>query len=199
MLTGPTLITPVLVTRAAARVGQRTLLITTMILMAAGSAWLTTLHPAMSIAALAGPLITLGIGFGISLAVLDGAAVSSVEPARAGMAAGMFNTVRLTGEAVAIAALGAILSGVIQNRLESAAAASRAHTATGQLLQGNRSGASATLRTLRTSDVSDAYTHAMHIASVTLAGLMLAGVAAVIILIRTDERSDTLGAEKRTS
>jgi hypothetical protein len=49
-----------------------------------------------------------GVGFGLTLAVLDGAAVSSVELTRAGMASGMFNAVRLSGDTAATAIAGSL-------------------------------------------------------------------------------------------
>ncbi|MGH8919883.1 MAG: MFS transporter, partial [Actinomycetes bacterium] len=110
LLTGPTLVVPVLVSSIADRVQQRVLLVVTMVLVAVGAAWLTVIHPGAGLSEIAGPLLCIGAGFGVSLAILDGAAVSAVEPARAGMAAGVFNTMRLGGESVSIAVLGSLLT-----------------------------------------------------------------------------------------
>lgn len=68
---------------------------------------LTIDHP--TLLSLALPLFITGSSFGVSLAYLDGAAVSVVSPHRSGMAAGMFNTFRLGGEALAIPALGMVV------------------------------------------------------------------------------------------
>jgi MFS family permease len=183
LLTGPTLVVPVIVARIAERVPQRALLIATMVLVAVGSAWLTVLRPGVPIGAVAGPLLTLGVGFGISLAIMDGAAISSVEPSRAGMAAGVFNTARLTGEAVAIAVVGAILAAVTQSDLAATVGASSATSATSRLLQGDMDGA---LAVLGSSDLravaADSYTEAMHVAFWALAALMVLGAVAVGVL-----------------
>ncbi|MDT7620109.1 MAG: hypothetical protein QOF99_1010 [Pseudonocardiales bacterium] len=183
LLTGPTLVVPVIVARSTAQVSQRALLITTMVLVAVGSAWLTVLRPGLAIGVLAGPMLTIGIGFGISLAIMDGAAVSSVEPSRAGMAAGVFNTARLTGEAVAIAAVGAVLAAVTQSHLAGTVGVSSAAPATARLLQGDMNGA---LGVLGSPDLRAAagasYTAAMHVAFWALAALMALGAVAVGML-----------------
>jgi MFS family permease len=82
-----------------------------------GAFWLTVLHPHASIVSIAGPMILIGMGIGANVAVLDGAAISSVKASRAGMAAGMFNTVRLASETATIAVVGSLLVTVTQSRL----------------------------------------------------------------------------------
>lgn len=67
------------------------------------------LAPHAGLGFLAGPLLVAGTGFGLTLAVLDGAAVSSVELGRAGMASGMFNALRLCADTAAVAVAGSLL------------------------------------------------------------------------------------------
>ncbi|MFD7896969.1 hypothetical protein [Streptomyces sp. NPDC059743] len=50
-----------------------------------------------------------GIGYGGTLAILDGAAISSVELPKAGVATGMYNAFRLTGDTAASAIGGSLL------------------------------------------------------------------------------------------
>lgn len=190
LLTGPTLVVPVLVSQIAHRVSRRLLLVLTMAFVAAGAAWLTVIHPHASVGVLAGPLLALGIGFGISLAILDGAAVSSVEPARAGMAAGVFNTMRLTGESVSIAVLGALLTAVTQADLAGTFGTTTAGNVAAQALQGNMNGAitAATTDPARVAAVrtatADAYTNAMHVGLWAIAALSVVGGILVGILAR---------------
>ncbi|MHA7303897.1 MFS transporter [Arthrobacter sp. TMN-49] len=87
----------------------RWLLITSLLLVALGAALLTVIGPETPIWAIAPALLLIGAGMGLSAGILDGAAVGSVEPHRAGMAAGMFNTNRLAGETIAIAFVGTLL------------------------------------------------------------------------------------------
>ncbi|MFC3995908.1 MFS transporter [Nocardiopsis sediminis] len=199
LLTGPTLIVPTLVGTIAARVGQRILLVATMLLVAVGTAWLTVIEPGVSIAMLAGPLLTIGIGFGISLAILDGAAVSSVAPSRAGMAAGIFNTMRLAGEAIAVALLGSLLAAITQSRLaETAGDAAQGSTA--RLLQGDMDGAvaavPAALREGFTTVAGAAYTDALHVGLWALAALSLVGAVAVGALMGGAPPADAEETEK---
>ncbi|TDQ48478.1 MFS transporter [Actinorugispora endophytica] len=182
LLTGPTLVVPTLVGFVAGRVSQRVLLVLTMLLVAGGSAWLTVIEPGLGVPVLAGPLLTIGTGFGISLAILDGAAVSSVEPARAGMAAGMFNTMRLTGEAVSIAVIGAVLATVTRSGLAGELGGGDAQAMTDRLLQGDMAGAVAAAPAGAADAVGlagAAYTDAMHVALWAVAAMSLLGAVAV--------------------
>jgi predicted MFS family arabinose efflux permease len=52
--------------------------------------------------------ILAGVGLGITSTGLASAALSAVEPAHAGMAAGMVNTLRQVGTATGVAVLGAL-------------------------------------------------------------------------------------------
>jgi MFS family permease len=107
--TVPTLVVPLLAAPLTRVMHLRTQLIASLVIIAAGSAWLTVIEPHVALGTLAGPLIVMGVGIGLTLAVLDGAALSSVDVARAGMASGMFNTVRLTADTAAAAIAGSLL------------------------------------------------------------------------------------------
>lgn len=62
---------------------------------------LAMVHADASIAWLFVSMIVTGSGVGILMGVMDGAAVSTVSESSLGMAAGMFNTVRLAAESIA--------------------------------------------------------------------------------------------------
>ncbi len=53
--------------------------------------------------------ILAGIGLGVTSTGLASAALSAVEPAHAGMAAGLVNTLRQVGTATGVAVLGAFM------------------------------------------------------------------------------------------
>lgn len=187
LLTGPTLVMPIVVSTFAHRVSRQLLLVATMVLVAVGTAWLTVVHPHASAGLVAGPLLTIGIGFGASLAILDGAAVSSVEPAKAGMAAGVFNTMRLTGEVVAISVLGALLAAVTQGRVAEVVGSDSAAGVTGGLLEGDMNAAVAASPV--NADIvraagADAFTDALHVGLWAIAALSLIGAIAVGLLSR---------------
>jgi EmrB/QacA subfamily drug resistance transporter len=62
--------------------------------------------------------ILAGIGLGITSTGLASAALSAVEPARAGMAAGITNTLRQVGTATGVAVLGAVYSSRVATATE---------------------------------------------------------------------------------
>ncbi|WP_433224057.1 MFS transporter [Microtetraspora malaysiensis] len=181
LLTGPTLIVPPITGVMARRLSQRALLVTTLLLVGAGTGLLALLPAGSGPAQLAAPLLIIGIGFGVSLAVMDGAAISSVDASQAGMAAGLFNTARITGEVVAIAVLGAVLSTLTQASLTVRYGTADATRATSRLLQGDMAGAvppgADHLEFTRLA--TDGYAGALHTALWILTALSLAGALAV--------------------
>ncbi|MFD3589481.1 MFS transporter [Streptomyces sp. NPDC058683] len=112
LFTAPTLVVPLLAGPLARVLSLRAQLSLSMLLVGVGMAWLTVLGPGVSIAVLAGPFLVSGVGYGMTLAVIDGAAVSSVELGRAGMASGMFNSLRLSADTAAAAIGGSLLVSV---------------------------------------------------------------------------------------
>ncbi|TCW78805.1 MFS transporter [Burkholderia sp. SRS-46] len=97
-------------------------------------------------------MVVIGTGIGLPWGVMDGLAVSVVPKERAGMAAGIFNAVRLAGDGMAIAAVGAILSARICSRLT----ASSGSGAFGRVPAGDLMAAS---NRLAMSDLKNALTH----------------------------------------
>ncbi|GAA5069859.1 MFS family permease [Thermocatellispora tengchongensis] len=95
------------------------------LLIAAGNAWLTTLHPAAGVPGLAGPLLTLGAGMGLLVGVADSRALERVPPDRLGMASGLLNTVRGAGSTLATTLTGTALANLVEARTGSAGAAAR--------------------------------------------------------------------------
>lgn len=79
-----------------------------LLVSAAGLAWLASAG-----AATPWPLLLIGVGIGLPWGLMDAMALSVVEPQRAGMATGIFNTVRVSADGVALAVAGAVLSGLI--------------------------------------------------------------------------------------
>ncbi len=193
LLTVPTLLLPMVGGWLTKWLSTRALLVLSMVLTAIGAAWLTVLHPAASLLGLAGPLITIGAGFGISLGILDGAAVSTVNPERAGMAAGMFNTMRLASEVVAIAAMGSALVSFTHIRVSGADRAAHGYTGTAtelanRLAQGDLTTAAnsvpAGARESFVTYAANAYTGAFRTALWLLAGVCVLATVAVATLLR---------------
>ncbi|NHC62307.1 MFS transporter [Paenalcaligenes suwonensis] len=63
------------------------------------------------------PLLIIGVGIGLPWGLMDAMAVSVVSPDRVGMATGIFNTVRVSADGVAIAVVSVLLATLIQQDL----------------------------------------------------------------------------------
>jgi EmrB/QacA subfamily drug resistance transporter len=120
-LMAPVFVLPILIGQVAGRVPARFILTISSLLIAAGSFWLVTLEPGQDWWRVAAPLVVFGLGVGSAFGVMDNAAVSSVPVQDAGMAAGMFNTMRITGESIATAGAAALLAGVTLAHLRASA------------------------------------------------------------------------------
>lgn len=119
LMTLPILITPLLAGRLVKwGWSNRAVFAASLVCLTAGVAWLAlVLEPGVGAAALAGPLITLGVGLGLNFGLVDGAVLDVVPPEATGTAAGFLNTLRLGSEAVVIAAAGSALVNLMQNWL----------------------------------------------------------------------------------
>ncbi len=95
---------------AVARRSPRLLVVGAILVSTAGVVGLVTIGPGATPWSLAVPLLLVGTGAGLTGGVVDGLAISSAPPARAGTAAGLFNTARLTVETVALATVGSALA-----------------------------------------------------------------------------------------
>ena len=94
--------------RLIGRVAMRVLLGVAMVAAAAGLASMAHLTATSTWLVLLPGFLLVGIGLGITSTGLASAALSAVEPARAGMAAGLVNTLRQVGTATGVAVLGAL-------------------------------------------------------------------------------------------
>lgn len=133
-LAAPLLVVPVLAASLSRWISPGRLSAAGLLLAAAGLGWLAvafgqgtgpgagTAEVMDAGAGLALPLLLIGTGMGLPWGLMDGLAVSTVAPQRVGMATGIFNTVRISADGVALAVTGAVLAALVQGRLGSAAA-----------------------------------------------------------------------------
>lgn len=110
LLTAPTVVLPLLAGALTRWVPASAVIVAAVLTVASGAAWATVITPTSGAADLAGPLLAIGTGIGLSVGLLDALAIGSVPPQRAGTGAGMINTARLASETVAIAVVGAVLA-----------------------------------------------------------------------------------------
>jgi MFS family permease len=121
-LTAPIFVAPLLSGRLlAAGVELRYILAGSLAAIGVGAFGLTFLGAHSAWWALALPLILTGLAVGSLNGVMDGAAVSTVPNESAGMAAGMFNTIRLAAEALASVLVIALVASFTRAELTGAA------------------------------------------------------------------------------
>ncbi|MCO5961097.1 MFS transporter [Sinorhizobium meliloti] len=120
-LTAPMLIVPLIAGRLARWISPGLLSGIGFIIAATGSLLLMRMSPAGGVWPMVVPMLLIGIGNGLPWGLMDALSVSVVPKERAGMAAGIFTTMRVAGEAIAIAAIGAALIGLTATNLTDAA------------------------------------------------------------------------------
>ncbi|MYQ78441.1 MULTISPECIES: MFS transporter [unclassified Streptomyces] len=117
LLTLPVLALPL----AGAQLVQRGTSATAVVLaslgfLVVGDLALLLLGPDTSTLGMAVPMLLTGAGMGLSAGLVDAQALALVDPAKAGMAAGFLNTLRLGSEAVAVAVFGSAVAGLAAGR-----------------------------------------------------------------------------------
>nr|WP_244316125.1 MFS transporter [Streptomyces albidochromogenes] len=133
MMTAPVFVVPQIGARLVNRgVPPRHLIVTALLLSAAGNALLVlVLRPGVGAAALAAPLIVLGVAGGLALGMVDAQAMSMVDQENVGMASGLLHTIRAGSNSLMLAVFGAALIALVRTRVGDAALA--ADVAAGKL------------------------------------------------------------------
>ncbi|MEU6577546.1 MFS transporter [Streptomyces sp. NPDC046805] len=119
LLTAPVLICPMLAAKLVTRgISALTLIYVSLVCLVVGDLALTLFAPDVKILVVALPMFVTGAGMGLSAGLVDSQALALVDPAKAGMAAGFLNTLRLGSEAVAVAVYGSALATVLGTRVK---------------------------------------------------------------------------------
>ena len=93
------------------RVGERPLVVTGLLLQAAGCGWLAIIAvPDLSYPALIAPLVMVGAGASMAIPSIQSAVLGAVPTPAAGMASGTFNTIRQLGAAFGVAITAAVFA-----------------------------------------------------------------------------------------
>ncbi|MFD4642485.1 MFS transporter [Lentzea sp. NPDC058436] len=174
-LTLPVLVLPLISGALAARVSPRVLLAASPAILAVALVALTQVRPGGSTAWLVGSLLLAGVGIGLAFGVMDNAAVSVVPPEQSGMASGMFNTIRLTGETLGIAAVGGVLLTLTQGSSSAGPADA--------VVQGRLETARTTFGDQVAQQAVDAYVSGWHVVFGGMAVLAAAGAAAIYLMV----------------
>jgi len=113
-------IVPLATRKLSARVPMWVLLATSLAIVSLGALFMAHISPGSRWTALLAGFIVSGIGIGLANPTIAGAALRVVDPARTGMASGISNTARITGLAMGVAVLGALLQQRVGSHLAAA-------------------------------------------------------------------------------
>jgi len=186
-LSGPILVVPTLAASLAHRLSAGAISAVGLLVCAVGLFWLIRCAPGMPLGAMVWPLLLIGAGIGLPWGLMDGLAVSVVPRERAGMASGIFNTVRVAGEGIALALVGAGLTALVAARLGHAEAASRAAQ---RVTTGDISQALALLPGMDRAAVLHAYGAAFGTLLWVLAGVTVATALVVFAFLRGETHAE---------
>lgn len=181
-LSGPLLVLPLVAGYLTRFLAPATICGLGLAIVAAGLIWLGRFPPGSDLGTLVAPLMTIGIGISLPWGLMDGLAVSVVPKERAGMATGIFSTMRVAGEGVALAVVAAILSAFTQGKLL-AAAGEKAGLIAQHMVTGNPAEAAAILPELGRAELLDAYGDAFSLLLVVLAVITAITAAVVFIFL----------------
>ncbi|MFJ4653974.1 MFS transporter [Nocardia sp. NPDC088792] len=188
IMTVPVIVSPILAGRLAHQgVSPRLILTVSVALYVAGAAWLTVVGVDRTIASIIGPLVLLGAGFGLGVGLVDGQAIGSVPPAKAGMVSGLVSTVRLGSEAVVVAVYGSVLATVVSGRVHDLLPASLSKHVVDQAAVATAAGDLSTVdAAVDKSVLAHAYNGAIHPVLWVLAAVSILFVLLVAVLLRPE-------------
>lgn len=192
-LSAPMLVVPMAAAALARRVPPGLLSGLGLLVAASGLVWLGFTE--IGSRAVLAPMLLIGLGSGLPWGLMDGLSVAVVPRARAGMAAGIFGTVRVAGEGVALALVSAALAGlaaVALRRAPGQADGALLAQAGQRLAVGDPDAARALLPGLDGAALIQAYQAAFATLSWTLAAVTVVCAVAVFGLLaeRTDNVAD---------
>lgn len=181
-LSAPMLVLPMLAGMLAHRFSAGVISSLGLLICAFGLLWLAQYSPGQPFLLLILPLLTIGCGISLPWGLMDGLAVSVVPKDRAGMATGIFSTIRVAGEGIALAVVGALLATLVEQHLPGTpltnAAAGAHRLAMGDLPQ------AAALLNIDTATLKQSYEAAFHNLLYILALMTAISAGVVFIFLR---------------
>ncbi|PZU64137.1 MFS transporter [Sphingobium sp.] len=200
-LTAPMLIVPFLSGTLAKYISPAVLCSGGLTLAAIGAFLLSGISPESSTLSIAVAMAIIGIGNGIPWGLMDGLAMSVVPNERAGMAAGIFGTMRVVGEAVAIAIMGATLIGLTTAFLGNLPPTTTALTSSdlaNAIASGNVNRALGDMPSDEHAQLfqlaAESYAGALQIVFLAIAILAFASAVILLITLRTPSKTETRSA-----
>ena len=194
VLSAPLIVLPVAAGMLTHRFRPATICGAGLLVSAAGLLWLAQTPVGAPPLATALPMLLVGIGISLPWGLMDGLAVSVVPTERAGMASGLFSTVRVAGEGVALAVVGAVLSMLIAHRIDAAGLAGPASLASQRLSGGDLAGALGLMPGLPPGTLVALYGAALSRLLELLAGITAVTALVVFLMLgRSDGAASPLG------
>lgn len=191
LLSAPMLVVPALAALLTRWVLPRWICVFGLLLCALGLFWLSGYGIGSPAYTIAWPMLLIGIGIGLPWGLMDGMAVSVVPRERAGMATGIFGTVRVAGEGVALALVSAVLTALVARQLGGSAID---HSSVLQIAQYLTTGAlhQALLQVdgLTVATLLQAYDVAFAILLKILAGMTLMTAGVVMLFLRESSQAE---------
>ncbi|CAN7355659.1 MFS transporter [Trinickia sp. LjRoot230] len=184
-LSAPMAIVPFVASVLAPRFSSGGLSAAGLMIAALGLVWLAAVPMGQQSMAVIWPMLLIGIGTGLPWGLMDDLSVSVVSRERAGMATGIFSTMRLAGEAIALAAVGAALMAQLQSGLHRHASAAGDATPfiAADMAAGNFTHAAALAPQVGRTSLTTVYADAFHTTLLALAGCtMLVAIVSFAML-----------------
>lgn len=195
-------------TKLAVRIGNKVVVVSGLLLFAAGLLWSSTNTGTTSYAAIAGEMLLLGVGVGLASAPATEAIMGAVPEEKAGVGAAVNDATRLFGGTLGVAVIGSVASSLYQNRLRSTLVADPAD-GTALKAASQSFGAAIHIAQAQTdlgltdagrdllNVATSAYLHSMSGASLVAAGVSLVGaiLAAALLPARPQEGGRDIPAQ----
>ncbi|MFJ4143616.1 MFS transporter [Pseudomonas sp. NPDC089734] len=200
-LSAPMMIVPFIATVLARKFNSSTLSCLGLLLATIGLGWLANVPVGSSWMLMALPMLLIGIGTGLPWGLMDDLSISVVPIERAGMATGIFTTMRACGEAICVAASLALLTGLLQQELAPLATTAQTLDAginaiANHMATGNMPEAKNLMHTQGTGTLEQIYSNAFSIMLYVLMALTLIAAAGCswalsspVVRSATDSRS----------
>jgi predicted MFS family arabinose efflux permease len=179
--------------RLTDRIGARIPIAVGLTLTAGALVWLTQIDPSTTYSDLFGSFILMGIGMALVMSPMSTAAMNAVADAKAGIASGILSMNRMVGGTLGIAVIGAVFQAAARSDLDSSlagtglTAAQRSGIAHG--LGGGVSAAPQGVSHDQAAQIAsasrDAFINAFATSMKVATAVVVAGVVAAIVLIRS--------------
>ncbi|WP_262387198.1 MFS transporter [Streptomyces sp. TRM49041] len=182
-LTLPVFILPMFSGVLVKRISVRMLLAVGPGVLAVALLLMTLTDPVSNRTGMYAALLLAGIGIGLAFGVMDNAAVSAVPPERAGMASGMFNTLRVAGETIGVACVAGLLLTATRGEL-SAHTAAGSGTMADDVVQGRLGSVHEAGGEDLVRNAVQGLNHGWDVVYVVLACVAFAGAVAIFTMVR---------------